>query len=130
MILGRKIRRDENGSAAIEFAIAVPILVAMIHGIFSVSMIFLANAGLSHALGEASRMATLFPTPSDDAIIAMIEQEDFGLGNGSLDEPEIETDNTAHTKTITLTYEQDLDLLFIPGPTVTLTRSKVVYFAY
>src|SRR6478609_6883465 len=40
------IRRDQNGAAAIEFAIAVPILVTLIWGIFQLACLFWANAGM------------------------------------------------------------------------------------
>ena len=53
------IRRDESGAAIIEFALSVPILVTMIYGIFELSQLFEANAGMQHALGEGARFATL-----------------------------------------------------------------------
>ena len=55
----RMIRRDENGAAVIEFAIAVPILVALIWGIFQLACLFWANAGMQNALGAGARLATL-----------------------------------------------------------------------
>jgi Flp pilus assembly protein TadG len=130
MIRRRKLLGDQAGGAAIEFAIAVPVLVVMIYGIFVIGMVLLANAGLNHALGEAARLATLYPTPSDTDIQARITQEKFGLGNGTLATPGIVTDNVNHYKTITLTYTQPTNFLFFPGPNVTITRSKRVYIAY
>ena len=58
------LRRDEEGAAAIEFAIAVPILVTMLYGIFQVGLLFQANAGMQHALGEGARYATLCLSPT------------------------------------------------------------------
>ena len=49
------IRRDERGAAAVEFALCVPILVAVIYGIFEFSQLYWANAGMQHALGEVNR---------------------------------------------------------------------------
>ena len=63
--LFRTLRKDSEGAAAIEFAIAVPVLTVMIWGMFQIGLIFQANAGMQHALGEAARYATIFPTPSD-----------------------------------------------------------------
>jgi hypothetical protein len=51
----------------------------------------------------------------------------FGPASGIT--PTITTDTTAKTKTITLTYSQPMNFLFFTGPTVTFTRSKVVYYA-
>jgi len=53
------LRRNEKGAAAIEMAIALPVLLVMIYGIFQVGLIFQANAGMQHALGEGARYATL-----------------------------------------------------------------------
>jgi Flp pilus assembly protein TadG len=124
------LRRDQSGSSAIEFAIAVPVLVAFIYGIFSVSLLFQANAGVQHALGEAARYATIFPTPTDTQIQTMISESDFGLGGGTLDTPVIDNSQLANGfKTISLTYHRPVHLLFMNGPTVTITRSKRVYVA-
>ena len=65
MIARRKLHRDEGGAAALEFALAFPVLISIIYGIFMIGMVFMASAGLQHALGEAARYATLFPTPTD-----------------------------------------------------------------
>lgn len=126
----QRLRRDQRGSSAIEFAIAVPVLVAFLYGIFSVSLLFQANAGVQHALGEAARYATIFPTPTDTQIQTMITDSDFGLGGGTLDTPVIDNSEIADGyKTISLTYHRAVPLLFINGPTVTITRSKRVYVA-
>jgi Flp pilus assembly protein TadG len=125
----RRLLRDERGANLVEFAIALPVLVLIIYGTFTVGMVLQASAGMQHALGEAARMAAVFPTPSDTAIQAEITAEKFGLENGTFGTPQIQTDTTAKTKTITLTYSQPTDFLFFQGPTVTLTRSKVVYLS-
>ncbi|MBA3730486.1 MAG: pilus assembly protein, partial [Sphingomonas sp.] len=62
------LRRNERGAAAIEFAIAVPILILMIYGIFRLGLLFQANAGMQHALGEGARYATIYPTPTNTQI--------------------------------------------------------------
>lgn len=125
-----RLRRNESGASAIEFAIAVPVLVSMIYGIFTIGLLFQANAGLQHALGEAARAATLFPTPTDEQLQDMLEAKEFGLGGGTLETPVISTDSTNHFMTISLTYHRPLHFLFVDGPTVTLTKSKKVYLAY
>ena len=125
----RSLRKDTEGAAAIEFAIAVPVLTLMIWGMFQVGLIFQANAGMQHALGEAARYATIFPTPSDTQLQTRITAKKFGLGNGTWGTPTIVTDTAAGTKTITVSYSQPTDFLFFSGPTVTLTKSKVVYYS-
>ena len=125
----RQLLGDRTGSAVVEFAVAVPVLVSMVWGIFQIGILYQANAGMQHALGEAARYATIYPTPDDSQIQAKITSAKFGLGNGTWGEPEIVTDATADTKTITVSYTQPTDFLFFAGPTVTLGATKVVYLA-
>ncbi|MBA2636249.1 MAG: pilus assembly protein [Sphingomonas sp.] len=129
MTFVRKLAADRAGSSAIEFAIAVPVLVSFIWGIFQVGILYRANAGMQHALGEAARFTTIFPTPSDSEIQTKITSGKFGLDGGTWSTPTITTDTTAQTKLISVTYSQPTDFLFFPGPTVTLTRSKLVYLS-
>lgn len=125
----RQLLHDRTGSSAIEFAVSVPVLVSIIWGIFQVGILYQANAGMQHALGEAARYATLFPTPSDSEIQDKITSAKFGLESGTWGTPEISTDNVAMTKTITVTYSQPMHFLFFEGPTVNLSANKVIYLA-
>ena len=59
MILSTILKRDERGVAATEMALALPVLITMIYGIFQVGLLYQANAGMQHALGEGARYATL-----------------------------------------------------------------------
>lgn len=120
---------DRKGSAAIEFVVAIPILVLMMWGIFQVGILYQANAGMQHALGEGARLATVWPTRTDAEIQSKITSAKFGLANGTWGTPQITTDTTAKTKTISVTYSQPTDFLFFQGPTVTLSATKVVYLA-
>ncbi len=129
MRFARKLAADRTGSAAIEFAVAVPVLISLVWGMFQIAILYRANAGMQHALGEASRYATLFPTPSDSDIQAKVTSRKFGLDNGAWSTPTITTDDTAKTKLIRVTYSQPTDFLFFTGPTVTLTREKLVYLS-
>lgn len=126
----RKLARDSRGMAAVEFALALPVLVLFIYGIFVIGMVFMASAGIHHALGEASRYATLFPTPTDQQIEARIRDSVFGVGNGTFSTPTIDTNTTDHHKTITLTYSQPTHFIFFRGPNITLRQAKRVYIAY
>jgi Flp pilus assembly protein TadG len=122
-----RLRRDEDGAAAIEFAIAVPVLIFLIYGIFRIGLLFEANAGMQHALGEGARLATLFPTPTDAQITTRMNNRLFGNGYGTFTVATPVTSAGADFKTLTITYTTPMDFLLVPGPTVTLTRSKVVY---
>lgn len=140
MIMLKQLLRDDRGASAIEFAIAAQVLVALIWGIFQVGLVFQANAGMQHALGEAARLAVVWPYAGDDAIKNRVLAKKFGTYNGTLAALDV-SDVTKTTgsgasavttvvgKDLTLTYDQKLNFLFIPGPTVHLSRSKRVYLA-
>lgn len=129
MMAFRQLAGDRSGSGAIEFAIALPVLVMFMWGIIQVALVHRASAGMQHALGEAARLATIYPTPSDAEIQARITDKKFGVDNGTWSTPTITTNAAAGTKLIEVTYSQPTDFLFFNGPTVSITRSKLVYVA-
>ena len=130
------LAKNEAGASALEFAIAVPVLTMMLYGIFTFGQLFEADAGMQHGLGEGARYATLClnPTsagvctvPTDTQIQTKVTSKLYGPATGLT--PAITTDTTNKTKTITLTYSTTPYFLFFNGPTVSMTRSKVVYYA-
>jgi hypothetical protein len=62
---------------------------------------------------------------TDTAIKAKMQAKLFGPADGTftVSDP---TDATNY-KTLTISYSRTMDFLFFTGPTVTLTRSKLVY---
>lgn len=124
--------RDERGAAIIEFAISIPIMTLFMWGIFQFAMILEAQAGMQHALGEAARYATIYPTPTDTQIQAKITSAKFGLGNGTWSTPVIDNTHAGspdYYKVITVQYSQPTNFLFFAGPTITFTKSKTVYLS-
>jgi Flp pilus assembly protein TadG len=124
---------DKRGSAAIEFVIAVPVLVMFVWGIFQFCLLMEANAGMQQALGEGAREATLYPTPSDTTIQSTITSAKFGVSGGTWSTPQIDNANVAAAnggyKVITVSYTQPTNFLFFNGPSVTFTASKRVYLS-
>ncbi|HXG82067.1 MAG TPA: TadE/TadG family type IV pilus assembly protein [Sphingomicrobium sp.] len=127
MKLFRQLKRDERGVAVIEIAIVLPVLILFIYGIFQVGILYQANAGMQHALGEGARYATLYPTPTDAQIQAKVQAAVFGTKPGTFTVPT--PTSSSGFKTLTVTYSQPMNFLFFPGPTVSLTRTKKVYVA-
>ena len=121
--------RDESGTAMIEFAISIPVLVLFMWGIFQFGMILEAQAGMQNALGEGARYATIYPTPTNTQIQSKITSGKFGLANGTWSTPTIVDDATAGTKLITVSYSQPTNFIFFAGPTITFTKSKLVYIS-
>jgi Flp pilus assembly protein TadG len=125
----KRLWADESGANIIEFAIAVPVLTVFIYGIFVVGKLFEAQAGMQHALGEAARYATLYPTPTDDQLKAKMAAKKFGVtGNAGVLSP-LSISTSGNTKTLSLTYTQQTNFLLFKGPAVSLTKSKKVYLA-
>ena len=131
MSLLQLLRRCQRGAAAIEFAIAVPVLIVCIYGIFQVGLLYEANAGMQHALGEGARQASLYDAsttshvPTDDVIKAKMNAKLFGRNDGTFTVSDPVTG--IGYKTLTISYTRQMSFLLLPGPNVTVTRSKKVY---
>lgn len=127
-----RLLRDTEGAAVIELALSLPILITAIYGIFEFCQLYWADAGMQHALGEGARYATLC-VPSgnscnaeaDTDIKAKMNAKLFGPTGGSFNVQDV-VDGT-NSKTLTITYTRTMNFLFFTGPTVTLTRTKLVY---
>ena len=131
MILRRKLARDQGGAAVIEMAAALPILIMLIWMVVQLGLVFRAMSGIQHALGEGARAATLWPVPETDDSEDRMEQAVYGIGPGDFDieEPIEGTADGSDYLDLEVTYTQDTDLIVIPGPTITVSRSKRVWVA-
>ena len=126
------LRRDERGVAATEMALALPILITMIYGIFQVGLLYQANAGMQHALGEGARLATIcIPSgntcspPSDTAIKSRMTSKLFGKSDGTftVNNPGV----GVGYRDLSISYTRSMNFIFFRGPTITLNRSKRAY---
>jgi Flp pilus assembly protein TadG len=127
-----RLRRDERGAAVVELALSLPILITVIYGIFQMSQLMEADASMQHALGEGARYASLcIPTStgcnlnSNTTVQNRMSSKLFGTLDGTFNVQNV-VDGT-NSKTLTITYTQTMNFLFFTGPSVTLTRSKLVY---
>lgn len=131
MRLLRRIRRSEDGAAALEFALITPALVLFIVGIAQLGILFMANAGLRNAVAEGARFATIYDEdtegrPTDTQIRDRITSSDFGLDPANMTTPSI----TACTSggdaciDISVSYDVPLDFIFFSLPPVTLTQTR------
>ena len=137
----RGLARNQDGVAALEMAFALPVLVMLIWMFVQLAQVYRAVAGIQQGLGEGARFATLcldpdttgcdIPPPSD--IQAKIEAAVYGIGPGDFTPTvsAIQTDATFGGRyyDLSVTYTQETNLLFIPGPDISVTRSKRVWVA-
>ena len=126
------LRRDRRGAAVIEMAFALPALIVLMWMIVQLGLVFRAMSGIQHGLGEGSRMATLFPKPTNTAIRTKISDAVYGIGPGSftIATPTTGTLDGANYLDLRVTYSQPTDMLLFPGPTISVTRSKRVWTAF
>ncbi|HET9336543.1 MAG TPA: TadE/TadG family type IV pilus assembly protein [Sphingomicrobium sp.] len=131
MILCKRLRRDERGAAVIEMAFALPVLIMLIWMIIQLGLVFRAMSGIQHALGEGARAATLWPVPATSTIQAKMNAAVYGIKPGTFNIPAPTAGNADGSDYLDLkvTYTQPTDLIFIPGPTITVSRSKRVWKA-
>ena len=131
MKLLRKISQNQEGVAVIEMAFALPALIILLWMIVQLGLVFRAMSGIQHSLGEGARAATLWPVPATDTITDKMEAAVYGIGPGDFDivPPVPGTADGSNYLDLEVTYSQDTDLLIIPGPTITVSRSKRVWVA-
>jgi len=127
----RKLTRHEGGTAVIEMAFALPILIMLLWMIVQLGLVFRAMSGIQHSLGEGARAATLWPVPSDDTITDKMEAAVYGIGPGhfTIEDPVEGTADGSEYLDLQVRYTQDTDLIFVPGPTISVSRSKRVWVA-
>lgn len=126
-----KLRRDDRGAAVIETAFALPALIVMMWMLVQLGLVFRAMAGIQHGLGQGARTATLFPKPTDATVQAAITAAVYGIGPGTfaIATPVSGTSGGATYLDLKVTYTQSTDLLLLPGPTISVSRSKRVWVA-
>jgi hypothetical protein len=121
---------SQSGAAALEFAIAAPIVLMLIFGLIEFSTILYARAGLQEAVEAGARYATIYPTPSDAQIIAKINSAKFGLQASRVTGPSFNPGTTlsgVRYVDITMSYSVPLHFAFVYGPSITLTRTSRAY---
>jgi Flp pilus assembly protein TadG len=131
MMLRGKLVRNESGAAVIEMAFALPILIMLLWMMVQLGLVLRAMSGIQHSLGEGARAATLWPVPSDTTITNRMEAAVYGIGPGNFTivDPVPGTADGSDYLDLQVTYTQDTDLIFLPGPTINVTRSKRVWIA-
>jgi hypothetical protein len=112
-------------------AFALPAMIIMMWAIVQLGLVFRAMSGIQHALGEGARFATLFPQPENDAIHDKIEEAVYGIGPGTftIADPVADIEDGSVYLDLTVSYTQSTDLLLLPGPDITVSRTKRVWVA-
>lgn len=127
----KKLGRDNDGTAVIEMAFGLPVFIAMLWMIIQLGLVFRAMSGIQHALGQGARAATLWPVPDTADVEDVMREAVYGVGPGrfNITAPHGGTADGSDYFDLQVTYTQDTDLLILPGPTISVTRSKRVWVA-
>ena len=112
-----------------EFALVVPVFLTIIFAIVQIGILFFANAGLKHSLGEAARYATLYPRRTDDQIKTRLQATRFGLDPQYLAAPVISHGVSQGTDyaDISVQYTVHMDLFLFDMPVITLSDQRRAY---
>jgi Flp pilus assembly protein TadG len=124
----QRLRNSETGASIVEFAIGAPILLAFIYGLAQLGILAVAKTGLQHAVAEASRVAAVFPRPSNTVIQNAANAARFGLDPDRLTTPEVipSVEGGTNYVTVRLRYTAKIEFLFLPSRTVTLQEERKV----
>lgn len=124
-----RLARDERGSAAIEFVLAVPPFIMLLMGAIQLGIIACARTGLQHAVDEGARYASIYPRPSDDDIIAKVKSREFGLDPAYTNDPTIVqgTQYGVTYKEITMSYSRPLNFIIYQTPSLSISYTRRAY---
>ena len=124
-----RLLRDCTGTAVIEFAIAGPVIILLLLGIFQLGMLGLARAGLAQGVEAGARYATIYPRPTDSDISAKILAHDYGMVASGITNPTFvhgTTNGTAYVD-ITMRYTVTLDFGFYRTSALQLNYTRRAY---
>jgi len=119
LIEGAMAQRDQDGAAAVEFALLLPLLVVLLFGFIQFGTAFNTRIQATNAAREGARMAVVginnWADVGGGTAFWQAVQQDAGLGD--INNCVLSTDDVVGG-TLTVTYDYPLDLVipFMPSP--------------
>ena len=112
-------RRDQEGAAAVEFALLLPLLVLLLFGMIEFGLAFNTRIQATNAARAGARMAVVgiadWADVGGGTAFWQAVQQDAGIGN--IDNCVLSTDDVVGgTLTVTFDYPLDLVIPFMPNP--------------
>ncbi len=120
----RCLARSEAGLSAVEFATLAPVLIGFILLIAQLGILFFANAGLKSAVGEGARLATVYPRPSSQQIIARITDQRFGLDPAYLTTPTVTPGVLSGQEYLDIQVSHQVHFMFFSTQPLTLVERR------
>jgi Flp pilus assembly protein TadG len=127
-----KIRQNQDGASATEFALAVPLVLLLFYGMAQFGIILMANSGIRHAVDTGARAATVYvgATPmTDEQIRNIVTNSLYGVDNGTMSTPSISrgSSNGVGYVDITVAYSAPIDLIVYQYGPIVLSETRRAY---
>jgi Flp pilus assembly pilin Flp len=119
LIQGAMAQRDQDGAAAVEFALLLPLLVLLLFGLIQFGIAFNTKIQATNAAREGARMAVVGIDNWADVGggLAFWQAVQQNAGVGDIDNCVLDTtDVVGGTLTVTFDYPLDLVIPFMPNP--------------
>ncbi|HKT76415.1 MAG TPA: TadE/TadG family type IV pilus assembly protein [Sphingobium sp.] len=124
----RDLLSDRRGTAALEFALIVPVLLTMLLGIAMLGTLFLAQAGLRSTVEDAARYATTWPRPTEAQIQARMTAKQFGMMPANIVAPTVTFDTSSSPNFVTITMGYNITINYLIGSqTIALAETRRAY---
>lgn len=124
----RNIRNEIRAVSTVEFALVLPLLMAMLLSISYLGILFFTQAGLKSSVEDAARFSTVWPTPSEAAIAERIKSNNFAMAPGEIVGPTITFSENQAPNYVTITMGYDVDLNYFFGTkTIRLSESRQAF---
>jgi Flp pilus assembly protein TadG len=125
----KRLREDERGLGAVEFALIIPVFFLLIFGIMQMGTLFYAHAALRNAVSEGARFATIHPRPSNQQIIDRIRANRADMVASRFTNPVVtvvQESPTTWRADISMSYTVPVNFMFFNTPVV-LSYSRRTY---
>lgn len=125
-----RLRNSTAGASALEFALAAPVLLMLMFGVLQFGMVFHANGGMRHAVGEGVRLAKVYPDATEAQVLDEVKNNYSGIDPAGVTALTFERGTTgsgARFAKVAMSYEVDLVIPFVPVTPIVLSQSKTVY---
>lgn len=132
MIFLSKYRNNQDGAAATEFALAMPIVIFLFFGLAQFGLVLLASSGIRHALDKAARTATVYvgaTAITDQQIRNTVTANLYGIKSGTVATPVVSRGviNGAKYVDITVTYSTPIDFMVYKYGPISLSETRRAY---
>lgn len=123
----RRLRREQSGATATEFAIIMPVFVMMVFGLFEVSVMMFRSASVQWALERAARQVVINPDVTEGEIKSLMISYLQAAGAPSvIVTAATETIAAVEVVRVNAHYEHEVKGPFIEGFTVGFDFSTIV----